>query len=70
MKVNIEVDEPSNYNFNFINEVGVSKTQTTFLSKGINAIDLNTEDVENGFYILTITNENGETINTSKIIKE
>jgi hypothetical protein len=71
LKININVDEQGTYNFNFGDALGKNYSIQKELIKGYNQlnVDLSTT-LQSGFYILKITNQVGEVINTTKIIKE
>lgn len=71
LKINLNVDEQGTYNFNFVDALGKNYTIQKDLFKGYNQmnVDLSTT-LQSGFYILKITNQVGEIINTTKIIKE
>lgn len=70
LNVNVKVETSGNYQFNFISTLGTVVEQNRLLKKGFNSIHLDTKGLSSGFYILTVIDEVGNTIYTTKVIKE
>jgi hypothetical protein len=69
--VDIKAPSKGNYTFSFVNELGASVELNYDLQKGGNRVEIDLADkLSNGFYILHESNENGETVNTSKFVKK
>lgn len=64
------VDVPGDYFFDFVDMSGKSTQQNFTLQKGFNQININTQPMAKGFYIVYVKNSTGEIISTQKMIKE
>lgn len=70
LSVDANITEAGVYTFNFIDLTGASMIQNSHMEEGLNHIQLNTENLANGFYLLQIIHPDGAVISTEKLVIE
>ncbi|MBS1652436.1 MAG: hypothetical protein JSU07_10535 [Bacteroidetes bacterium] len=68
-KIDVFVSKEGEYTLSLTSSSGVSMAKKMFLSKGVNSFNLTVfGEIEKGFYFISLTNQYGSQVNTSKLI--